>query len=156
MSFLEFSCFSYDSMDVGNLISGSSAFPKSSLNIWKLSVHRLLKPGLETSEHHFASTWAPLVTQRVKRLSTTQETWVQSLGWEDLLEKEMATHSSTLAWKIPWTEEPGGLQSTGLQSIGHNWTTSLSFFFSFFPSFPSFPSLFLSFLPACEMSAVLQ
>ena len=44
-----------------------------------------------------------------------QETWVQSLGWEDLLEKEMANHSSILAWKIPWTEEPGGLQSKGLQ-----------------------------------------
>ena len=45
-----------------------------------------------------------------------QETWVQSLGWEDLLEKEMATHSSILAWKISWTEEPGGLQSMGSQS----------------------------------------
>ena len=52
---------------------------------------------------------------------------VRSLGWEDPLEKEMATHSSTLAWKIPWTEEPDGLQSMGLQSIGHDWTTSLSF-----------------------------
>ena len=46
----------------------------------------------------------------------TQETWVQSLDWEDPLEKEMATHSSTLAWRIPWTEEPGRLQSMGLQS----------------------------------------
>ena len=45
-----------------------------------------------------------------------QETWVRSLGWEDLLEKEMATYSIILAWEIPWTEEPGGLQSTGLQS----------------------------------------
>ena len=50
----------------------------------------------------------------VKRLPTMQETWVQSLGQEDLLEKEMATHSSILAWKNPWTEEPGGLQSMGL------------------------------------------
>ena len=48
-----------------------------------------------------------LVAQMVKRLSTMQETWVQSLGWEDPLEKEMAIHSSTIAWKIPWTEEPG-------------------------------------------------
>ena len=48
-----------------------------------------------------------LVAQMVKHLSTTQETWVQSLGWEDLLEKEMAIHSSILAWRIPWTEEPG-------------------------------------------------
>ena len=52
----------------------------------------------------------------VKHLPAMQETWVRSLGWEDLLEKEMATHSSTLAWRIPWTEEPGGLQSTGSQS----------------------------------------
>ena len=52
----------------------------------------------------------------VKRLPTMRETWVQSLGWEDLLEKEMATHSSTLAWKSPWTEEPVRLQSVGSQS----------------------------------------
>ena len=49
-----------------------------------------------------------------------QETWVQSLGQEEFLEKEMATHSSTLAWKIPWTEGPGGLQSMGLQRVGHD------------------------------------
>ena len=49
-----------------------------------------------------------------------QETQVRSLGWEDPLEKEMAIHSSILAWKIPWTEEPGGLQSTGLQRVGHD------------------------------------
>ena len=56
----------------------------------------------------------------VKHLPTMQETQVLSLGWEDPLEKEMAAHSSILAWKIPWTEEPGGLQSTGLQRVGHN------------------------------------
>ena len=55
-----------------------------------------------------------LVAQMVKHLHTMRETWVQSLGWEDLLEKDMATHSSTLAWKIPWTEESGRLQSIGL------------------------------------------
>ena len=55
-----------------------------------------------------------------------RETWVQSLGREDPLEKEMATHSSILAWRIPWTEEPGGLRSTGLQRVGHNWATSLT------------------------------
>ena len=55
-----------------------------------------------------------------------QETPVQSLGWEDPLEKGMAIYSSTLAWKIPWTEEPGGLQSMGLLPVGHNWVTSLS------------------------------
>ena len=56
----------------------------------------------------------------VKHLPTMQETWVQSLGWEDPLEKEMATHSSILAWKTPWTEEPGRLQSMGLQRVGHD------------------------------------
>ena len=56
----------------------------------------------------------------VKRLSTMQETPVQSLRWEDPLEKEMAIHSSTIAWKIPWTEEPGGLQSMGSQRVGHD------------------------------------
>ena len=57
----------------------------------------------------------------VKRLPTKRETWVRSLGWEDPLEKDMATHSSILAWKIPWTEEPGGLQSMGSQRVGHDW-----------------------------------
>ena len=60
----------------------------------------------------------PLVAQRVKNLLSMQETWVRSLGQEDPLEKGMVTHSSFLAWKIPWTEEPEGLQSIGLQ----NWT----------------------------------
>ena len=55
------------------------------------------------------------------------ETWVQSLSWEDPLEKEMATHSSTLAWKIPWIEEPGRLQSMGSQRVGHDWVTSLTY-----------------------------
>ena len=61
-----------------------------------------------------------------QRLPTMQETLVQSLGWEDPLEKEMATHSSTLAWRIPWREEPGRLQSMGSQRVGHDWATSLS------------------------------
>ena len=60
----------------------------------------------------------------VNYLPAVWETRVWSLGWEDTLEKEMATHSSILAWKIPWTEEPGGLQSVGLQRVGHNWATS--------------------------------
>ena len=64
--------------------------------------------------------WTSLVAQTVKRLSTMQETQVQSLGREDPLEKEMAIHSSTIAWKIPWTEEPGRLQSMGSQRVGHN------------------------------------
>ena len=64
--------------------------------------------------------WTSLVAQRVKHLSTILETWVRALGWEDPLEKEMAIHSSTIAWKIPWTEEPGRLQSMGLQRVGHD------------------------------------
>ena len=60
------------------------------------------------------------VAQMVKHLPTMQETWVRSLGWEDPLEKEIATHSSTLAWKIPWTEGPGRLQSMGSLRVGHD------------------------------------
>ena len=74
--------------------------------------------------------WASLVAQRtslvaqtVKRLPTMLETWVQSLGREDLLEKEMAIHYSILAWKIPWMEEPDRLQSMGSQRVGHDWAT---------------------------------
>ena len=78
------------------------------------------------------------MAQTVKCLPTMRETWIQSLSQEDLLEKEMVTHSSILAWKIPWTEEPGGLQSKGLQRVGHDRVTSLSLFHfqdchSFFP-----------------------
>ena len=62
--------------------------------------------------------------QTVKRLPAVQETWVRSLGQRDPLEKEMATHSSTLVWKIPWAEEPGRLQSMGSQRVGHDWATS--------------------------------
>ena len=131
--FLELSCFFDDPVDVGNLISGSSAFSKTSLNIWKFTVHILLKPGLENFKHYFASMWdecncavvwaffgiaflwdgASLVSQMLKCLSAMHETQVRSLGWENPLEKEMATHSSTLAWKIPWTKETGRLQSMG-------------------------------------------
>ena len=63
---------------------------------------------------------ASLVAQLVKNLPAVQETRVRSLGWEDPLEKEMATHSSILAWKISWTEGPGGLQSMGSQRVGHD------------------------------------
>ena len=63
---------------------------------------------------------ASLVAQRLKCLPAMQETLVQSLSWEDPLEKEMATHSSILAWRIPWTEKPGRLESTGSQRVGHD------------------------------------
>ena len=67
--------------------------------------------------HTFLSS---LVGQRVKRLPAMRETCIRFLGWEDPLEKEMATHSSTLVWKIPWTEKPGRLQSMGWQRVGHD------------------------------------
>jgi len=63
---------------------------------------------------------ASLVTQMVKSLPAVQETWVQSLDWEDPPEKGIATHSSILAWRIPWTEEPGGRQFMQSQRVGHN------------------------------------
>ena len=68
--------------------------------------------------------WASLVAQMVKNLPAMQETRIRSLGWEDPLEKGMATHFSILAWRIPWTEEPGALQSTGSQRVGHDWVTN--------------------------------
>ena len=98
--FLEFCCFFDDPTDVGNLISGSSAFSKSSSNIWKFSIHLLLKPSLKNFERYLASMWASLVAQTVMCLPEMQETMVQFLGREDPLEKEMAIHSSTPAWKI--------------------------------------------------------
>ena len=67
-----------------------------------------------------------LVAQTVKSLLTMWEIWVWSLGQEDPLEKEIETHSSTLAWKTPWMEEPGSLQSMGLQRVRHGWVTKLS------------------------------
>ena len=68
------------------------------------------------------------MAQRVKCLPAMRETWVRSLGREDPLEKEMETHSSTLTWKIPWTEEPSRLQSMELQRVGHDWVTLLSIY----------------------------
>ena len=64
--------------------------------------------------------WASLVAQLVKNLPAMRETWVRSLGWEDLLETGMSTHSSNLAWNIPWTGDPCRLHSVGLQRVGHN------------------------------------
>ena len=75
--------------------------------------------------------WTSLVVQMVKRLPIMWETWVRSRGREDPLEKEMATHSSTLAWRIPWMEEPGGLKSMGSQRVRHYWATSLHFYTPF-------------------------
>ena len=70
-----------------------------------------------------APSWAFLVAQTVKNLPAVWETQVRSLGWEDPLEKGLATHSSILAWRSPWTEEPGGLWSIGSQRVSHDWVT---------------------------------
>ena len=96
---------------------------QSSINDWPLFLGVL----------HTLVTGAPylrwqcfyLVAQMVKNLPAIQQTWVQSLRREDSPEKGMATHCSTLAWKIPWTEESGGLQSMGSQRVGHDWATSI-------------------------------
>ena len=90
--------------------------------------------------------WTSLVAQMVKCLPTMQETQVQSLGQEDFLEKEMATHSSTLAWKILWKEKPGRLQSMGSQRVGHDWATLLSTFMKQVSG--SWRNHFISFLAA--------
>ena len=82
-----------------------------------------------------------LVAQMVKRLPTMQETWVQSLGQEDLLEKAMTPHSSTLAWRIPWMEEPGGLKSMGSQRVGHDWATFLLLLLAVYLKFCFMPDL---------------
>ena len=78
------------------------------------------------SPNHWTTRELPrffVLFQTAENLPAIQETWVQSLGWEDPLEKGITTHSSILAWRIPWTEEPGGLQSMGSQRVGHNWAT---------------------------------
>ena len=79
----------------------------------------MLKLKLQSFGHLIQRTDS-LVAQMVKHLPAMQETQVQSLGWEDPLGKEMAAHSSTLAWKIPWMEKPGGLQSVGSQRVRHD------------------------------------
>ena len=82
------------------------------------TIHHLLTELITVCEYYYQNCWASLVAQTVKNLCAMQETWVQSLGWEDPLEKGMVTHSSILAWKIPWTEEPGRLQSMGSERVG--------------------------------------
>ena len=92
--FLELSCSFNDPADVGNLISGSSAFSKTSMNIWKFTVHVLMKPVLENFENYYVSV--------------------------SMMEKEMAAHSSILAWRIPGMGEPGGLPSMGSHRVRHD------------------------------------
>ena len=140
MFFLELSCFFDDPVDVGNLISGSSAFSKTSLNIWKFMDHVLLKPGLENFEHYFTSmsekAMAPHSSTFAWKIPWTEEPGrLQSMGVAKsrtrlsdftfifhfhALEKEMATRSSVLAWRIPGTGKPGGLLSMGSHRVGHD------------------------------------
>ena len=84
------------------------------------SIHWSGRSSREGIGYPLQYSWASLVAQMVKNLPAMWETWVQSLDWEDALEKVMVTHSSILAWKIPWTEEPGGVQSIRSQRIRHD------------------------------------
>ena len=79
------------------------------------------------NKNQFSLTMDFAVAQMVKNPSAMQETWIWSLGWDDPLEKGMAIHSSILTWRIPWTEEPGGLQSVGSQRVGHDWETNINY-----------------------------
>ena len=88
--------------------------PLFALKVWTRNKH--------CSTEGWGEFLLPLVSQTVKNLPAVQKIRVQSLRWEDLLEKGMATHSSILAWRIPWTEKPGRLQSMGSQRVGHKWT----------------------------------
>ena len=107
---------------------GSSAGKESTYNAGDLG--SIFGSRISTGEgigYCLQYSWASLVTQMVKTLPAMQETWFWSLDWEDPLEKGTATHSSILAWRIPWTEEPGRLQSMGSQRAGHDWATFTSF-----------------------------
>ena len=84
----------------------------------------------EPTNYNKNLTWTSLVAQMVMNLPAMWETWVQSLGQEDSLGKEMATHSNILVWGIPWAEEPGRLQFMGWQRVGHNWVTHIFTSFS--------------------------
>ena len=94
-----------------------SSLSHNCVSSWKSTFTYLFAPALSCSR-------ASLLAQMVKNLPTMQEIWVRSLGWEDPLEKRMATHSSILAWEIPWTEEPGKLQPTESQRVRHDWATN--------------------------------
>ena len=105
----------------------SSRFQKAILQNYSLRLSKNLKfPGERSILFQFeqGSNWFFLVVQMAKNLPATWETWVQSLGQDDLLEKRMATHSSILAWRIPWKEDPGGLQSMESQKVRQNWVTN--------------------------------
>ena len=106
---------------------GLCVFPSFN-NITKISLRSLIQLlilPLLLCTYSPCQYWSSLVAQMVKNLPAVHETWVRSLGQEDPLEKGMTTHSSIRAWRIPGTEEPGGLQSMGLQRVGHDWVTNV-------------------------------
>ena len=120
----------------GQIIGASASVLPVNIQGWfplgLTSLISLLSKGLSrvfssttVQKHQFCgaqpSLWTSLVAQMVKNLPAMQETWVWSLGGDDTLEKGMATHSCILAWRIPWTEEPGGLQSVGSQRVSYDW-----------------------------------
>ena len=108
---------------------GSSAGKESACNSGDLgSIPGSGRSAREGIGYPLQYSWASLVAQLVKNPSAMWETWVLSQSWEDLLEKGKANPSSTLAWRIPWAEEPVVLQSMGLQRVGHDQATSLSLF----------------------------
>ena len=108
-----------------NLCIAMELFPSYTIK-WKVGQNSILHLHKRRNDYRTS-----LVDQTVKHLPTMQETRVPSLGQEAPLEKETATHSSILAWRIPWMEEPGGLQPMGLQRVRHDWATSLSLSLSY-------------------------
>ena len=113
--------------------------PHSLISFLVTSISKMLDRTEPTCDCFLHSVYLYQVAQMVKGLPTMWEPGVQSLGREDLLEKEMATHSSILAWKIPWTEEPGRLQSMGSERVRHDWVTSLSLWL--YPALSSSPAI---------------
>ena len=132
---LQYSCLE-NPMDRGAWWAVVHRFSKSQTQLKWLGTHRekllpILAFAWTTSEslYHLSYSYKlmnSLVTQMVKNMPAVWETWVWSLGQEDSLKKGMATHSSILAWRIPWTEEPGGPLSMGSQRVGYDWVTTVS------------------------------
>ena len=133
---------------------GSSAGKESACNAGDHgSIPRLGSSPGKRIGYPLQYSWASLVAQLVKNLLAMQETWVQSLGWEDPLEKGKATHSSILGWRIPWTKEPSGLHSPWHRRVGHDWVTLT---LTFIPEWPSGFPFFLQFKPVfCNKELII-
>ena len=125
---LSLSSSAFDRADPGLPLVPSLQPPPNLFSSLNLLISHLTVLASRTSWHWFLSSapTASLVVHMVKNLPTMRETWVWFLGQEDPLEKGMATHSSILAWRIPWTEETGWLQSMGSQRVRHNWASNTS------------------------------